>query len=234
MLSPPQHSAFHDAAGLLAFVAQLRELSGGKPVGFKICIGVKEEFIEICKQMVKTGIKPDFITVDGAEGGTGAAPIQFSDHVGLPWEEALLFVTDTLNGYDLKKDIRVITATKVFTAFDIFKALCIGADTCNSARGMMLALGCIQALRCNTNECPTGIATNNPRLARGLVVADKWQRVRNYHDQTLNDFLELFAACGCTELEQLNRSHINKRVRDKNISYEKLYPTVAAGSYLQN
>lgn len=234
VLSPPQHSAFHDAAGLLAFVAQLRELSGGKPVGFKICIGVKEEFIEICKQMVKTGIKPDFITVDGAEGGTGAAPIQFSDHVGLPWEEALLFVTDTLNGYDLKKDIRVITATKVFTAFDIFKALCIGADTCNSARGMMLALGCIQALRCNTNECPTGIATNNPRLARGLVVADKWQRVRNYHDQTLNDFLELFAACGCTELEQLNRSHINKRVRDKNISYEKLYPTVAAGSYLQN
>lgn len=233
VLSPPSHRAFGDATGLLSFIEQLRQLSGGKPIGFKICIGKKEEFEEICRQMVATGIKPDFITVDGAEGGTGAAPVEFSDHVGLPWEEALLYVVDTLNGYDLKKDIQIFTATRIFTAFDIFKALCIGADLCNSARGMMLALGCIQALRCNTNECPTGIATNKPKLVRGLVVSEKWQRVRNYQQETLNDFLELFAAAGCTRLEELNRGHINKRVNGKNVSFAELYPAVVPGSYLQ-
>ena len=233
VLSPPGHTAFHDAEGLLAFVKQLRDLSNGKPVGFKLSIGSKDEFIEICEKMLETGIKPDFITVDGAEGGTGAAPIDFSNYVGMPWEKALIFVVDVLNGFNLKKDIRVITATKIFTAFDIFKALSIGADVCNSARGMMLALGCIQALRCDTNKCPTGVATNNRRLMNGLVVEDKWKRVKNYQQQTLDDFLELFAAAGCNDLSELNRTRINKKINDKIESYSVFYPSVATGAYLK-
>lgn len=233
VLSPPGHSAFHDPKSLLAFVQQLRELSNGKPIGFKLAIGSKQEFMDICEAMVETGIKPDFITVDGAEGGTGAAPIDFSNYVGMPWENALVFVVDALNGYDLKKDIRVLTATKIFTAFDIFKALCIGADVCNSARGMMLALGCIQALRCDTNRCPTGVTTNNPALMRGLAVADKWQRVKNYQEQTMDDFVELFAAAGCRELHQLNRSLIHKKVNGEIHGYDVLYPPVAVGYLLQ-
>jgi glutamate synthase domain-containing protein 2 len=219
VLSPPGHSSFGNAEGLLQFIQQLRELSNGKPVGFKLAIGSKQEFVEICEQMLKTSIKPDFITVDGAEGGTGAAPIDFSNYVGMPWEDALIFVVDTLNKYNLKQEIKVITATKIFTAFDIFKALCIGADICNSARGMMLALGCIQALKCNTNECPTGVATNNPKYVRGLVVSDKWKRVKNYHNNILEDFLELLAASGCNSLKEMNRSLIYRKVNKQWVSY---------------
>jgi len=211
VLSPASHSAFSDADGLLLFIDQLRKLSNGKPVGFKLAIGSQQEFRELCERMLDTGIKPDFITVDGAEGGTGAAPIDFSNYVGMPWEDALTFVVDTLRGYNLKDEIVVITATKIFTSFDIFRALCIGADICNSARGMMLALGCIQALRCNTNECPTGVATNNPRLIRGLVVSEKWKRVHNYHYNIVNDFLELMAASGCNSLDELGRDLIYKK-----------------------
>jgi len=233
VLSPPGHSAFSDAEGLLRFVQQMRKLSNGKPIGFKLCIGKKEEFIEICDKMVETGIKPDFITVDGAEGGTGAAPIDFSNYVGMPWEKALIFVVDQLKGYGLKNDIKVFTATKIITAFDIFKALCLGADVCNSARGMMIALGCIQALKCDTNKCPTGVTSNDPSFMRGLVVADKWERVKNYQNRTLEDFLELFAASGCSRLEELKRKFIHKKIGDKIHSYEKLYPTVADGSFLK-
>ncbi len=234
VLSPPGHSAFSDAEGLLRFVKQMRELSNGKPIGFKLCIGDKREFTEICEKMVETGIKPDFITVDGGEGGTGAAPIDFSNYVGMPWEKALIFVVDSLNGYGLKKDIKIITATKIFTAFDIFKALCIGADVCNSARGMMLALGCIQALKCDTNKCPTGVTSNNPAFMRGLVVEDKWVRVKNYHHQTVEEFLELFAAAGCTELSQLNRNFIYKKIEDDIKSYNQVYPIVKNGAFLVN
>lgn len=226
VISPPGHTAFSNAEGLLEFIALLRESSQGKPVGFKLAIGSKEEFIEICEKMVETGIQPDFITVDGAEGGTGAAPIDFSNYVGMPWEDALIFVTDTLNKYGLKRHIKVITATKIFTAFDIFKALCIGADVCNSARGMMLALGCIQAIKCDTNECPTGVTTHKPRLVNGLVVSDKWKRVQNYHDRTIDGFLELLAAAGCASLNQLNRSFIFKKVGKKWQSYQEVYPNV--------
>ncbi|MEZ4948163.1 MAG: FMN-binding glutamate synthase family protein [Saprospiraceae bacterium] len=233
VLSPPGHKTFSNPKGLLNFVQQLRDLSDGKPVGFKLAIGSKIEFIEICEAMVETGIMPDFITVDGAEGGTGAAPIDFSNYVGMPWEDALIFVVDTLKGYDLKKDIKIITATKIITAFDIFKALCIGADVCNSARGMMMALGCIQALRCDTNKCPTGVATNDPRLMRGLVVSDKWKRVKNYHARTLIDFNELFAAAGCTNLDQLNRTLIYKKLNNEIKSYEDIYPTPKEGSLLK-
>ncbi|WP_034258910.1 FMN-binding glutamate synthase family protein [Aequorivita capsosiphonis] len=234
VISPPGHTAFSDAEGLLRFIQEMRELSGGKPIGFKLCIGSKDEFSEICKKMVETGIKPDFITVDGAEGGTGAAPIDFTNYVGMPWEKGLIFVVDTLNGYDLKKDIKVITATKIITAFDILKALCMGADICNSARGMMFALGCIQALRCDTNECPTGVTTNNPGLMRGLVVEDKRKRVKNYHEKTVAEFLELFAATGCKKLSDLNRSFIFKQVETDTKCYEDLYPTVQEGSLLEN
>ncbi len=225
VLSPPGHSAFSDAEGLLQFIQQLRVLSNGKPVGFKLAIGSKQEFIEICEKMLETGIKPDFITVDGAEGGTGAAPIDFSNYVGMPWEDALIFAVDTLNTYKLKKDIKVITATKIFTAFDLFKALCIGADVCNSARGMMLALGCVQSLKCNTNECPTGVATNNPTLVRGLVVAEKWKRVRNYHQHMLDDFLALLAASGCHSLDEMNRNLIYRKVDKQWHSYAEVVKT---------
>ena len=228
VLSPPGHSAFSNAEGLLNFVQQLRELSNGKPIGFKLAIGSTEEFEEICRKMIEIGIQPDFITVDGGEGGTGAAPIDFSNYVGMPWEDALIFVTDTLNKYSLKKTIKVITATKIFTAFDIFKALCIGADVCNSARGMMLALGCIQAIKCDTNECPTGITTNNPRLEKGLVVSEKWKRVQNYQENTVVEFLALLAASGCGNLEQLNRSFIFKKADKKWKAYENEYATVIA------
>ena len=142
VVSPAYHKAFSSPQGLLQFVQELRDLSGGKPVGFKLCIGKESEFTDICKSMTETGIKPDFITIDGGEGGTGAAPIEFSDSIGMPLEEALVFVTDTLNGFNLKKDIHVIASGKIITGFDIIRAMALGADLCNSARGMMFALGC--------------------------------------------------------------------------------------------
>jgi glutamate synthase domain-containing protein 2 len=232
VLSPPGHSAFQDAEGLLSFIRHLRELSGGKPIGFKLAVGSKEEFMDICKKMVDTGTKPDFITIDGAEGGTGAAPIDFTNYVGMPWEEALIFAVDTLRGYGLKDEIKIITATKIFTAYDIFKALCMGADVCNSARGMMLALGCIQALKCNTNTCPTGVTTNKSGLMRGLVVSDKWKRVKNYQGQTMEDFLALLAASGCNSKQQLSRKLISKKVNNQILTYAEIYPDIEEGSYL--
>ncbi|MXV37166.1 FMN-binding glutamate synthase family protein [Flavobacteriaceae bacterium Ap0902] len=226
--SPNGHRAFNSAKTLLEFIKQLRDLSGGKPVGFKICIGDKNEFIEICEQMVGTGIAPDFITVDGAEGGTGAAPIIFSDHVGMPYENALIFVVDTLRQYNLKDEIKIMVAGKLIDGFSIFKALCLGADMVYTARGMMLALGCIQALECDMNTCPTGVATDNPSLVRGLVVKDKYKRVANYHAETVKDFLELFAAAGCTNLEELNRTFIFKQMNNKVVAFNERYPDVCA------
>jgi glutamate synthase domain-containing protein 2 len=196
VLSPPGHSAFRDAEGLLRFVVRLRELSGGKPVGFKLCIGRTEEFIELCRLMRDTGMRPDFITVDGAEGGTGAAPLEFSDSVGMPIEPALMFVRRSLEQHGLKEHIRIIASGKVLTAASLLKMLALGADTCNSARGFMFALGCIQALRCNTNNCPTGVATQDKGLQRGLVVTDKAERVYYFHKNTLHAAIELLAACG--------------------------------------
>ncbi len=224
IVSPPGHTAFNDADGLMEFIQKLRDLSGGKPIGFKICIGSKKEFDDLCIAMNKTGIKPDFITIDGAEGGTGAAPISFSDHVGMPWENGLVFAVDTLRKYDLKKDIKVITSTKIINGFDIIKALCLGADLCNSARAMMMALGCIQALECHLNTCPTGITTNNERLMRGLVVQEKWVRVKNYQEEAVKDFMELMAATGCTDLNQLSRQLIYRQVEGKSVSFAKIYP----------
>lgn len=234
VVSPAYHKEFSDAKGLLHFVQKLRKLSGGKPTGFKLCIGDKKEFIEICKAMMETGIKPDFITIDGGEGGTGAAPIEFSDSIGMPLEEALVFVTDTLRGFDLKKDIILLAAGKVITAFDIIKTIALGADICNSARGMMFALGCIQALKCDTNECPTGVTTHDPNLTRGLVVSDKAERVANFQSETVKAALELLAGMGLEDLGQLNRSHIQKRTEPETIkSFEDIYPSVELGAYLE-
>lgn len=233
VVSPAFHTAFSDAEGLLNFVQQLRELSGGKPCGFKLCIGRKEEFVEICKAIIETSIKPDFITIDGSEGGTGAAPIEFSDSIGMPLEEAMVFVTDTLNGFDLKKDIRIIAAGKVITAFDVIRVIALGTDICNSARGMMFALGCIQALKCDTNNCPTGITTHDPNLTRGLVVDDKAQRVANFQSETIDAAMELLAGMGLSHFTELKRAHINKRVEAETIrTFEDIYPSVEPGTYL--
>ncbi|HEY0978003.1 MAG TPA: FMN-binding glutamate synthase family protein [Flavobacteriales bacterium] len=203
VLSPPGHSAFSDADGLLRFVEQLRELSGGKPVGFKLCIGKAEEFTEICKLMRSTGMMPDFITVDGAEGGTGAAPLEFTDSVGMPIVPALMFVSASLRHYGLKEHIRVIASGKVASAADLLKMLALGADTCNSARGFMFSLGCIQALRCNTNDCPAGVATQDKGLQRGLVITDKTERVYHFHRNTLHAAMELLAACGKKDFSEV-------------------------------
>ncbi|WP_316800830.1 FMN-binding glutamate synthase family protein [Pedobacter frigidisoli] len=234
VLSPPAHSAFNTPIGLLEFVKRLRDLSGGKPVGFKLCIGRKSEFYAICKAMIETGIYPDFITVDGGEGGTGAAPQEFSNSVGMPLREGVAFVYDVLNGFDLKKHIKIIASGKVATGFDLVKNIALGADMCNAARGMMFALGCIQALECNSNTCPTGVATQDQSLMKGLVVEDKKVRVKNFHNLTVASAVELLGAAGLREPHQLSRAYINRRVSSSVMqSYLETYPYIPAGSLLQ-
>lgn len=233
VLSPPYHKEFNTPKGLLNFIKQLRDLSGGKPVGFKLCIGDKSEFLSICKAMVATGIKPDFITIDGGEGGTGAAPIEFSDTVGMPMKEGLAFAFNALLGFDLKKDIKLIAAGRIVTGFDIFRALAIGADACYSARAMMMALGCIQALECNQNTCPTGVATNKPKYLKGLVVEDKKHKVAHFHKDTIHSFVELQGASGHELPEHIDRSDIYRRI-EQNYSqrYDQIYPYISKGCLL--
>jgi len=235
VLSPPYHKAFNDPKGLLNFVKQCRDLSGGKPVGFKLCIGHKSEFLAICKAMVETGIKPDFISVDGGEGGTGAAPLEFSNSVGVPAKEGLTFAYNALVGFGIKKEITLINSGKVLSGFDIFKSIAMGADVCYSARAMMMALGCIQALECNHNTCPVGVATQNPTLVKGLDVNDKKVRVANYHNETVKSFVELMAAAGLDHLDKINRTHVYQRV-DQHLSksYFKLYPYISEGCLLSS
>lgn len=206
IISPPSHSAFSDAAGLLRFVQQLRELSVGKPVGFKLCVGDTKELEDICTQMNVLKIYPDFITIDGAEGGTGAAPPEFSDGVGMPLEPALIFVNRTLKNFNLRDKIKIIASGKVLTSLDILRAIAMGADLCNNARGFMFALGCIQALRCNTNDCPTGVATQDKMLIKGLDVTDKSERVYHFHKNTLQTCNELIAAAGRDSYAQVDPS----------------------------
>lgn len=203
VLSPPGHRGVKKPEDLLHFIQKLRELSKGKPVGFKLCIGRTEEFIELVQKMIALQIWPDFITVDGAEGGTGAAPLEFSDSVGLPLEPALIFVHRTLVKYQLREEIKIIASGKVLTAFSILRMRALGADICNSARAFMFSLGCIQALRCNTNDCPTGVATTNTMLTKGLVVTDKAERVHYFHKNTIHAVLELLGACGLEHTEQI-------------------------------
>jgi glutamate synthase domain-containing protein 2 len=231
--SPPSHNEFSNPIEMMMFIQKLRELSGGKPVGFKLCVGQKHEFIALCKAMIKTGITPDFITVDGGEGGTGAAPIEFTNSIGTPLEDGLTFVHDMLVGFGLKDQIKIIASGKVLSAFHILCRMALGADMVYSARGFMLSLGCIQALRCNSNDCPTGIATNEPGLVRGLVVPLKADRVFHFHDDTMKALAEMLGAMGLEGHDDLIRSHINRRVsRLQVMNYEEMYPLVKSGTFL--
>ncbi len=235
VLSPPYHKAFDTPIGLLELIKRMQDLSGGKPVGFKLCVGHRAEFISICKAMLDTGIKPDFISVDGGEGGTGAAPLEFSNSVGMPFKEGVAFVYNILEGFDLKKDIKIIAAGKVVTGFHIFRALALGADACYSARAMMMAVGCIQALECNKNTCPVGVATQDEALVKGLVVEDKKHRVANYHRETIRSFVELMGAAGISDPDMINRSHINRRLSETSSGrYDQIYQYIPRGCLLQD
>lgn len=232
--SPPWHTAFTTPIEMMKFIKQLRDLSGGKPVGFKLCVGKRREFVAVCLAMKETGIMPDFITVDGGEGGTGAAPIEFSNSVGCPLVEGLVFVHNTLMGFDLRKHIRVIASGKVTTGFDIVAKLSMGADICNSARGMMMAIGCIQALRCNSNTCPVGITTNDPELVSGLDIISKSERVKNFQVETVKAATEIMGAMGVRHSSELRPFHLMRRVDTQNVKhYGEIFDYLNAGDLLK-
>ncbi len=232
-VSPSRHTAFSTPIGLLEFVAKLRECSGGKPTGFKLAIGHPWEWFAIAKAMQESGILPDFIVVDGAEGGTGAAPAEFIDHVGVPMHEALMLVHNTLVGLDLRDRVRVGAAGRIVSAFDIARTLAMGADWCNAARGFMFALGCIQAQSCHTSRCPTGIATQDPSRWRKLDVPDKATRVHQFHYNTLKALRELLCAAGLEHPEQLGPEHILRRVSAVEVrSIAALYRFLEPGELL--
>ncbi len=234
VISPPAHSEFNTPRGLLEFVKRLRDASGGKPIGFKLCVGKRHEFLGIVKAMLATGITPDFITVDGGEGGTGAAPLEFSDSVGTPLNEGLSFVHNALVGAGVRDRIRIIASGKVNTGFGMATKIALGADMCNAARAMMFALGCIQALQCNTNRCPTGVATQDPSLVDGLHVGDKSERVARFQRETVHSFLDVLGAAGLHEPRALAPWFIMKRVSSMEIrSYHELYPPTEPGSLLR-
>ncbi|MEX2233478.1 MAG: FMN-binding glutamate synthase family protein [Cyclobacteriaceae bacterium] len=233
VFSPPFHSAFKTPREMMLFIKKMRDLSGGKPVGFKLCIGRKSEFISICKAMTEMDLYCDFITVDGGEGGTGAAPPEFSNFVGMPLLDGLAFVDNILRGFNIRQHIKLSAAGKILTGFHMVRAISLGADMCNSARAMMMALGCIQALECNKNSCPTGVATQNPQLVNGLVVEDKKVRVANFHKHTVESFVELMAAAGIDSPRKLNRHQISRRVFMNEIkTLEEIYPSIPTGSLL--
>ena len=216
-ISPSSHSAFSTPVEMMYFMAKLRQLSDGKPVGFKLCIGHPWEWFAIVKAMLATGITPDFIVVDGAEGGTGAAPVEFSDHVGAPVQEGLQLVHNTLIGVNLRNRISIGAAGKITSAFDLVRLMALGADWCNAGRGFMMALGCIQAQSCHTGKCPTGVTTQDPQRQQALVVPDKAERVRNFHRSTLHALQELVQAAGLQHPSELSAHHIVRRVNDTEV-----------------
>ncbi len=232
-ISPASHSAFATPVEMMRFIERLRQLSGGKPTGFKLCIGHPWEWFAICKAMLETGILPDFIVVDGAEGGTGAAPLEFTDHVGAPLQEGLLLVRNTLVGLNLRQRIRIGAAGKVVGAFDIARMMALGADWCNAARGFMFALGCIQAQSCHTGSCPTGVTTQDPLRQKALVVPDKMERVYRFHQNTLHALQELVQAAGLQHPNQINAAHIVRRVSDSEVKLlANLLPLLQPGVLL--
>ena len=232
-ISPSSHSAFATPVEMMHFIAQLRQLSGGKPVGFKLCIGHPWEWFAIVKAMLATQITPDFIVVDGAEGGTGAAPVEFSDHVGAPLQEGLQLVHNTLIGVNLRSQISIGAAGKVVSAFDLVRLMALGADWCNAGRGFMMALGCIQAQSCHTGNCPTGVTTQDPQRQLALVVPDKAERVRNFHRSTLHALQELVQAAGLQHPSEFSAHHIVRRVSDTEVQLlSDLITRVAPGALL--
>ena len=232
-ISPATHRAFSTPLEMMAFVANMRKLSGGKPAGFKMCIGHPWEFLAICKAMLESGIYPDFIVVDGNEGGTGAAPLEFMDHLGMPMREGVSFVHNALVGINARQRIKLGASGKIATAFDMARAMAIGADWCNSARGFMFALGCIQSLSCHTDRCPTGVTTQDPTRNRALVVPHKIERVYNYHHATLHALAELMGAAGLEHPQELRPIHFTQRSSPTEVSsFAKLYPALRPGELI--
>ena len=235
VISPPSHSAFSTPTEFVGFIATLRRLSGGKPVGFKLCIGARTEFLSICKAIVATGIAPDFVIVDGAEGGTGAAPQEFEDHVGMPLTEGLMLVHNSLVGTGLRDRIRIGASGKVASGVDIVSRVCQGADFTMSARAMMFAVGCIQALKCNTNHCPTGVATQDPGRAGALDVPNKAIRVFNFQRATVASAAQIVASMGLSGFHELSPTMLNRRIEGQRTrTYAEIYEWLMPGELLED
>ncbi|MGH8798172.1 MAG: glutamate synthase-related protein, partial [Caldimonas sp.] len=232
-ISPAYKKTFNTPNEMMHFIAQLRELSGGKPVGFKLCIGHPWEFMAICKAMLETGIRADYVVIDGKEGGTGAAPLEFTDHVGTPLREGLSFAHNCLIGAGLRDHIRVGAAGRIITGFDIARALALGADWCNAARGFMFALGCIQSQTCHTGKCPTGVTTQDPQREKALYVPTKAERVYHFHQHTLMALKELVQAAGLDHPSAIDASHIVRRNSEQGVKLlANLLPFVEPGALL--
>ena len=232
-ISPAYHTAFSNPAELLEFTAQLRELSGGKPGGFKLCIGRHHEFIAICKAMKETGSFPDFIVIDGGEGGTGAGPKEFVDHMGTPLTEGLIFAHNALVGFGVRDRIRLGASAKIATGFGVASRMAMGADWCNAARAFMFAVGCIQAERCHTNTCPVGVATQDTKLYRGLVVSDKAKRVHNFHKNTMDGLAEVTAGAGLSHPSEFEPYMLSRRVSPADVqTYAEIYHYLEPGQLL--
>ena len=233
VISPPFHQVFSTPRELVAFVARMRGLAGGKPTGFKLCVGSRSQFLAVCKAMLEENVTPDFIVVDGAEGGTGAAPLEFADNVGMPLTEGLSTVHQALVGVGLRDRIRIGASGKVATGSDLVKRLLQGADYTNSARAMMFAIGCIQAQRCHTNTCPVGVTTQDPRRARALEVGDKSLRVQRFQEATVKSALQLMASMGVDEPSDLGPHMLRRRIDPVTVrSYAELYPQLSTGELL--
>ncbi len=234
-VSPARHSCFSTPVGLLQQIALMRDAAGGKPAGFKLCIGHPWEFLAICKAMLETGITPDFIVIDGKEGGTGAAPMEFMDHVGMPMRDGLTFVHNALVGTGLRDRVKLGAAGKIITAFDMARVMALGADWCNAARGFMFAVGCIQAQSCHTGHCPTGVTSQDPLRQRAIVVPDKALRVKNFHGNTIHALSELVAAAGLMHPADLRPHHFLRRLSaDRVVSFAEQYEMLAPGQLLSD
>ncbi len=234
-ISPPSHSAFSTPIEMLEFLEQLRTLSGGKPAGLKLCVGHPWEVFALAKAMIETGIQPDFITVDGSEGGTGAAPAEFADHLGAPLREGLMLMHNTLVGLGLREGTRIVVSGKLISAFDLARAFSLGADTCNMGRGFMFALGCIQAQTCHSGRCPTGVTAQDPHRYKALDVSDKAARVANFHDNTLGTLKETIEACGLSHPADLGPEHLMMRINSREVrSAQSQYEWIGPGELLDH
>jgi glutamate synthase domain-containing protein 2 len=234
-VSPASHPAFSTPMGLVQFIAQLRALCGGKPVGFKLCIGHPTEFLGICKAMVESGVYPDFIVIDGSEGGTGAAPLEFLDHVGTPLRDGLVFAHNALVGLGIRDRVKIGASGKITSAFDMARVMALGADWCNSARGFMFAVGCIQSQSCHTDRCPVGVATQDKVRQLALVVPDKAARVAQFHRSTVTALAELIAAAGLTHPSQLRPHHVSRRLGPNEVAtFAQVYRFLKPGEILSD